>query len=65
MAVSKEEKKMFSKIEKYKPTLWERIMLWFAKPYYGVDLGCGKDKSVEVKCKKFRGKIYILEVKET
>lgn len=38
---------------------WEKILLWFRKPYYGYDYGFG-DKSVVVVAKKMFGKIYIV-----
>jgi hypothetical protein len=38
---------------------WERILLWFRKPYFGYDYGY-HDESVVVIAKKLFGKIYII-----
>jgi len=60
----KNNNKVFGKIKTIKLSIWERIMLWFVKPSYGIDLACGKDRSVIVECKKLKGKTYILSMKE-
>ena len=39
---------------------WERILLWFKKPYYGYDYGY-HDESVVVIVKKMFRKIYIID----
>ncbi len=42
--------------------LLKRILLLFKKPYYGCDIGFGKDKVVIIEAKKLFGKIYIIKV---
>lgn len=44
-----------------KITPWERMKLFFAKPFYGFDFG-GDGQSTIVKAKKVNGKVYIVEV---
>ena len=40
---------------------WEKILLWFKKPYYGCDYGYKDDFTVEIVAKNLFGKIYIIE----
>ncbi len=48
------------KQKKWNIKWWEKILLWFCKPYYGYDYGHGKDVSVVVIVKRMFGKIYIV-----
>ncbi len=50
------------KQKKHGIKLWEKILLQFKKPYYGVDYGY-HDSTVVVTVKKMFGKIYIVDEK--
>lgn len=58
------QKTVFPKVQSFKMKWWERILFLFSKTYYGHDFGSGSDKSVTTVFKQFRGKLYLVEIKE-
>jgi len=56
---------MFSKewFDKPKPTLWQKIRLWFIKPKISVDMGNGDSKTIITRFKVIDGKIFFIDQK--